>query len=77
MIIEIREILVKNPAARNAKELKKLAIYFNQFNLLEKVLANKNTSEIKSKLYKAMRYKSAKKDQFVFKYGMDTYLILS
>lgn len=33
------------------------------------MLANKNTADIKSKLYKAMRYKSAKKDQFVFKYG--------
>lgn len=61
--------MIKTPIYRNEEEIKKLAIYFNQFKLLESVLANKNTTEIRTKLYKAMRYKSVKKDQYVFNYG--------
>lgn len=52
-----------------------MMIYFNQTNNLGGILGDGDNSNTREKMYRSMRYRNTKKDDFVFKYGMTNYLL--
>ncbi|CAI2381025.1 unnamed protein product [Moneuplotes crassus] len=75
---DVKRILIMNPAHRTCEDLTHLSVYFNQFDLLSKILEHNNSAEMRLRMYRSLKFKQAKQGEHVFKFGDfgDLYYIL-